>query len=36
MSRLLRDPVLCDKLRGADTADAIYALLAQTEASHAA
>jgi PTS system nitrogen regulatory IIA component len=36
MSRLLRDPMLCDKLRGADTADALYALLAQTEASHAA
>lgn len=36
VSRLLRDPVLCDKLRGAGTADAIYALLAQTEASHAA
>jgi PTS system nitrogen regulatory IIA component len=36
MSRLLRDPVLCDKLRGAEGADALYALLAQTEASHAA
>ncbi|WP_119680138.1 PTS IIA-like nitrogen regulatory protein PtsN [Indioceanicola profundi] len=36
VSRLLRDPVLCDKLRGAETADAIYALLAQTEQSDAA
>jgi len=36
VSRLLRDPVLCDKLRGADSADALYALLAQTEQSHAA
>ena len=36
VSRLLRDPVLCDKLRGADTADALYALLTHTEASHAA
>ncbi len=36
VSRLLRDPILCDKLRGAETADAIYALLAQQEQSHAA
>lgn len=36
VSRLLRDPILCDKLRGAETADAIYALLSQQERSHAA
>lgn len=36
VSRLLRDPILCDKLRGAESADAIYALLAQQERSHAA
>lgn len=36
VSRLLRDPVLCDKLRGADTSDAIYALLSHTEQSNAA
>ncbi|HYE48449.1 MAG TPA: PTS IIA-like nitrogen regulatory protein PtsN [Azospirillaceae bacterium] len=36
VSRLLRDPALCDKLRGADTADALYALLTHSEASHAA
>lgn len=36
VSRLLRDPVLCEKLRGAETADALYALLAHTEQSHAA
>jgi len=36
VSRLLRDPVLCDKLRGAETADALFALLAQQEQSNAA
>ncbi|QJE72002.1 PTS IIA-like nitrogen regulatory protein PtsN [Aerophototrophica crusticola] len=36
VSRLLRDPVLCEKLRGAESADALYALLAHTEQSHAA
>lgn len=36
VSRLLRDPVLCDKLRGAEAADAIYALLSHTEQSNAA
>ncbi|MDR3518294.1 MAG: PTS IIA-like nitrogen regulatory protein PtsN [Azospirillaceae bacterium] len=36
VSRLLRDTSMCEKLRGSDNADAIYALLTQTEASHAA
>ncbi|HYD31752.1 MAG TPA: PTS IIA-like nitrogen regulatory protein PtsN [Azospirillaceae bacterium] len=36
VSRLLRDQSMCEKLRGCDNADAIYALLTQTEASHAA
>lgn len=36
VSRLLRNPVFCDKVRGADTADAIFALLTQSEASNAA
>jgi nitrogen PTS system EIIA component len=36
VSRLLRDPVLCDKLRGAESGDAIMALLAQQERSFAA
>lgn len=36
VSRLLRDPTFCDKLRGADTADAIYALLTHSQASDAA
>jgi len=36
VSRLLRDAAMCDKLRGSDSAEAIYALLTQTEASHAA
>ena len=36
VSRLLRDSVLCQKLRGSESADAIYALLSHTEASHAA
>lgn len=36
VSRLLRDNAMCEKLRGSNSADAIYALLTQTEASHAA
>lgn len=36
VSRLLRDSVMCEKLRGSESADAIYALLTQHEASHAA
>jgi len=36
VSRLLRDKGMCEKLRGADSADAIYALLTDTPASHAA
>ncbi|MGE0254541.1 MAG: PTS IIA-like nitrogen regulatory protein PtsN [Alphaproteobacteria bacterium] len=30
VSRLLRDPATCDKLRGSDSRDAIYALLTQS------
>jgi PTS system nitrogen regulatory IIA component len=36
VSRLLRNQTFCDKLRGADSAEAIYALLSDTEASQAA
>ncbi|HZH26359.1 MAG TPA: PTS IIA-like nitrogen regulatory protein PtsN [Azospirillaceae bacterium] len=36
VSRLLRDTHMCEKLRGADSADAIYALLTNTESSRAA
>ena len=36
VSRLLRDRATCEKLRGADKADAIYALLTESRASHAA
>lgn len=36
VSRLLRDREMCEKLRGSDTADAIYALLTETATSHAA
>ncbi|KZD11014.1 PTS IIA-like nitrogen regulatory protein PtsN [Oceanibaculum pacificum] len=36
VSRLLRDRNICGKLRGCDSADAIYALLTETQASHAA
>ena len=36
VSRLFRDRAICDKLRGSDNADAIYALLTQSAASHAA
>jgi PTS system nitrogen regulatory IIA component len=36
VSRLLRDRVVCDKLRGTDSAEAIRALLTESTASHAA
>jgi PTS system nitrogen regulatory IIA component len=36
VSRLLRDREMCEKLRGSDTGDAIYALLTDTSTSHAA
>ncbi len=36
VSRLLRDRAVCEKLRGADQPDAIYALLTESRASHAA
>lgn len=36
VSRLLRDSATCEKLRGTDKPDAIYALLAEQSASHAA
>jgi PTS system nitrogen regulatory IIA component len=36
VSRLLRDASMCEKLRGSDTRDALYALLTQTSASEAA
>ena len=36
ISRLLRDEMMCEKLRGSHTADAIYALLTETASSHAA
>jgi PTS system nitrogen regulatory IIA component len=36
ISRLLRDRSVCEKLRGSDSADAIYALLTESAASHAA
>jgi PTS system nitrogen regulatory IIA component len=36
ISRLLRDRGICDKLRGTDRADALYALLTDRAASHAA
>ena len=36
ISRLLRDKAICEKLRGCDTADAIYALLTDSAANHAA
>lgn len=36
VSRLLRDKAICDKLRGTDKAEAIYALLTESLASHAA
>jgi PTS system nitrogen regulatory IIA component len=36
VSRLLRNQTVCEKLSGADSAEAIYALLRDTEASQAA
>ena len=36
ISRLLRDRAMCAKLRGTDNADALYALLTDRTASHAA
>lgn len=36
VSRLLRDPTMCEKLRGSDKAEALYALLTEQTASHAA
>ena len=36
VSRLLRDRAICEKLRGADQAEAIYALLTDRAHSHAA
>ncbi len=36
VSRLLRDRSTCDKLRGSDKADALYALLTETATSNAA
>ena len=36
VSRLLRDSSMCEKLRGADTADGLYMLLTQSEAHQAA
>jgi PTS system nitrogen regulatory IIA component len=36
VSRLLRDRVMCEKLRGTDNADALYALLTDYAASDAA
>jgi nitrogen PTS system EIIA component len=36
VSRLLRDRAVCEKLRGSDNADALYALLTETAATHAA
>ncbi len=36
VSRLLRDRSTCEKLRGSDNTDALYALLTDSAASHAA
>jgi len=36
ISRLLRDRVMCDKLRGSHTADALYALLTESATPRAA
>lgn len=36
VTRLLRDSAVCEKLRGAESAEAIHALFCETEASHAA
>jgi PTS system nitrogen regulatory IIA component len=36
VSRMLRDRILCEKMRGSSTCDAIYALMNQTEDRNAA
>ncbi len=36
VSRLLRDRAICEKLRGADSAEAIHALITESATSHAA
>ncbi|MCH8181854.1 MAG: PTS IIA-like nitrogen regulatory protein PtsN [Proteobacteria bacterium] len=36
VSRLLRDKLVCDKLRGSDSSDALYALLTESATSRAA
>jgi PTS system nitrogen regulatory IIA component len=36
VSRVLRDRATCEKLRGAETSEALYALLTESTASHAA
>ncbi len=36
VSRLLRDRAVCEKLRGSDNTDAVYALLTESAANHAA
>ena len=36
VSRLLRNKAICEKIRGSDSPDAIYALLSESTASHAA
>jgi PTS system nitrogen regulatory IIA component len=36
VSRLLRDRTICEKLRGSDDPDALYSLLTESAASHAA
>jgi len=36
VSRLLRNKAICEKIRGSDGPDAIYALLSEPSASHAA
>ncbi len=36
VSRLLRDGAICEKLRGADSAEAIHALISESATSHAA
>jgi len=36
VSRLLRDRAVCEKIRGSESADAIYAILTESAASHAA
>ena len=36
VSRLLRDRAICEKLRGAESAEAIHALISESSTSHAA